>query len=207
MDNAAGDVHSFAICQSASNFAPGSASNVDPTGCVVFRRASSGAVLEAPAVVAGLCDVAVVREPVEERCGHLRVGEHAGPFGEAEVRGDDDRGPLVKPADQMEQQLPARLGEGQVAEFVHDNEVDADEAVGDAPLAPELDLRFQPIDQIDDVEEACLTTAPDAAPRDTGRDMALAGAGYADQHDIPLRVEERAGAEALDQFAVDRGAV
>src|SRR5271157_5920244 len=34
----------------------------------------SGAVLEAPALVAGLDDVAVMREAIEQRGGHLRVG-------------------------------------------------------------------------------------------------------------------------------------
>jgi hypothetical protein len=35
----------------------------------------------------------------------------------------------------VEQQLPAGLCEGQVAEFVEDDEVDAGEAVGDAARA------------------------------------------------------------------------
>ena len=49
----------------------------------------SGAVLEAPALVAGLNDVAVVSEPVEERGGHLGVAEDAWPFPEREVGRDD----------------------------------------------------------------------------------------------------------------------
>ena len=36
----------------------------------------SGAILEAPAFVAGLDDVAVMRQAVEKRCGHLGVAEH-----------------------------------------------------------------------------------------------------------------------------------
>ncbi len=41
-------------------------------------RAASGAVLEAPALVAGLDDLAVMCEPVEQRRGHLGVaGKHA----------------------------------------------------------------------------------------------------------------------------------
>jgi hypothetical protein len=38
------------------------------------------AAVEAPAIVAGLDDVAVVGEPVEERIGHLGVAEDGGPF-------------------------------------------------------------------------------------------------------------------------------
>ncbi len=70
----------------------------------------SGAVFEAPALVAGLDDVAMVGEPVEERCGHLGVAEDAWPLTEGQVGGDDDGGLLVKPADEVEQELPAGLG-------------------------------------------------------------------------------------------------
>src|SRR5262249_61495394 len=82
----------------------------------------SGAVLEAPGVVAGLDDIAVVSEAVEERGGHLGVAEDAGPFAEREVGGDDDRGTLVELGDQVEQKLAAGLGEGQVCEIVEDDE-------------------------------------------------------------------------------------
>ena len=41
-----------------------------------------------------------------------------GPFGEGEIGRHDQRGPLVEPADQMEEELPTRLGERQVAELV-----------------------------------------------------------------------------------------
>ena len=92
------------------------------------------AVLEAPAVVAGLDDVAVMGEAVEQRGGHLGVAEDARPFAEGQVGGDDDRGPLVEPADQVEQQLAAGLGERQIAEFVEDDEVHAGQMIGDAAL-------------------------------------------------------------------------
>ena len=66
----------------------------------------------------------MVGEPVEERGGHLRIAEHRGPFAEGEVGGDDDRGLLVKAADQVEQELTAGLGERQVAELVQSDEVE-----------------------------------------------------------------------------------
>ncbi len=37
-------------------------------------------------------------QPVEQSGGHLGVAEHAWPFAEGEVCGDDDRGLLIKPA-------------------------------------------------------------------------------------------------------------
>ena len=68
-------------------------------------------------------------ETVEQRGGHLGVAEDGGPFAEGEVGGDDDRSALVEPAHEVEEQLPAGLSEGQVAEFVEDDEVAADELV------------------------------------------------------------------------------
>ena len=51
---------------------------------------------------------------------HLWVAEDGRPFAEGEVGGDDDRDALVEPAHEVEEQLPAGLGEGQVSEFVED---------------------------------------------------------------------------------------
>ena len=44
------------------------------------REPRSAAVLEAPALVAGLDDDAVMREPVQERRRHLGIEEHVRPF-------------------------------------------------------------------------------------------------------------------------------
>ena len=54
-----------------------------------------GAVQESVTLVARLHDVAVMREPVQQRGSHLRVAEHAGPLGEREVRRDQHAGALV----------------------------------------------------------------------------------------------------------------
>src|SRR6187402_3269324 len=115
----------------------------------------SGAVLEAPALVAGLDDVAVVREAVEERGGHLGIaGEDARPLSEGEVGGHEDRGLLIKAADAVEQELPARLREGEIAELVEHDEVHAREVVGDAALASGAAFSLETVHQVDDVEEA-----------------------------------------------------
>jgi len=69
-------------------------------------------------------------EPVEESSRHLGIAEDGRPFTKGEVRGDDDRCPLVESADQVEEKLTASLGEREVAQFVHDDEV---EPAGDVP--------------------------------------------------------------------------
>src|SRR5262249_34941486 len=113
-----------------------SGSRLDPIGVNAWRRSARLALaagLEAPAVVAGLDDVAVVREAVEQRRGHLGIAEHLRPLGEGEVGGDDDRSALVEPADQMKEELAACEREGQVAELVEDHEVDPRQRIGGAP--------------------------------------------------------------------------
>jgi hypothetical protein len=62
-------------------------------------------------------------EPVEERGCHLGVAEDGRPLAEGEIGRDNDRGALVELADQVEEELTAGLGEGQIAEFVEDGEV------------------------------------------------------------------------------------
>ncbi len=81
----------------------------------------------------------------------------------------------------MEEQLAAGLGEGQVAELVEDDEVEAGEVIGDAALAAGTCLGFELVDEVDDVEEATAGAAADAGARDGNRGMRLARAGAADQ--------------------------
>ena len=71
-----------------------------------------GAVFEAPAFVAGFDDVAVMREAIQQGRGHFGISENARPFAKGEIGGDDERGAFVEPADEVEEQLAAGLGEG-----------------------------------------------------------------------------------------------
>ena len=116
-----------------------------PPGQAAGRKgrfsAGADAVLEAPALISGLDDFAMMGEPVEKRGGHLGVAEDARPFAEGEICGDDDRSALVELADQMEEQLAAGLSEGQIAEFVENDEVEAREIFGDDGLDDPLGLR------------------------------------------------------------------
>ncbi len=63
-------------------------------------------------------------------------------------------GLLVEPADQVEQELAAGLGERQVAQLVEDDEFHPGEIIGHPALAAGTTLGLEIVDQIDDVEEA-----------------------------------------------------
>ena len=62
-------------------------------------------------------------EAIEQRGRHLGVAEHGCPLAEAEIGRDDDAGPLVELAQQMEEQRPAGGAERQVAKLVEDDEI------------------------------------------------------------------------------------
>ncbi len=77
----------------------------------------------------------------------------------------------------MEEELSAGLGEGQVAEFVEDDEVASDELVCGAALAPGTEFGLEVVDQVDDVVAAATGALADAGARDGDGEMGLAGAG------------------------------
>jgi hypothetical protein len=98
----------------------------------------------------------------------------------------DHRGGFIEAGDQVEEQLPARLGEEQVAAFVEHKAVEAGEVAGDASLASLSGLCLQPIDQIDSVEEAAARPAADAGSGDRDGEMGLAGSGGPDKDGVAV---------------------
>jgi hypothetical protein len=111
------------------------------------------AAFESPAVISGFDDIAVMSEAIEQRGDHLGVAEYARPFTEGETGGDDDRGALIKAADEVEQELAAGLGERQIAEFIEDDEVHAGQMICESPLPAAAGLGLEWVDEIDDVVE------------------------------------------------------
>jgi hypothetical protein len=75
----------------------------------------------------------------------------------------------------VEQELSAGLGERQVAEFVEDKEVEPGQMLGQSALASIAGLGLEPVDQIDDGEEAAAAAIADAGPGDGDGKMGLSG--------------------------------
>ena len=97
-------------------------------------------------------------ETVEHGCGPFGVAEDLRPVSERQVGGDEQRRVLVKLADQMEQQLAAGLAERQVAEFVDDDDVVAQQRLSQPSATTGRFLLLELIDQIDQVEEPSAST-------------------------------------------------
>jgi hypothetical protein len=104
----------------------------------------------------------------------------------------------------VEQQLAAGLGEGEIAEFVEDDEVETGHEVGEPSLSASPSFGLEAVHQVDGVEEATARAGPDAASRDGDRQMRLAGSGAADQDDVALLGNEGPAGEVTDQSLVDR---
>ena len=59
----------------------------------------------------------------------------------------------------MEEKLSTRLGEGQIAKLVENDKIEPCQMIGDATLTASAGLGLQPIDQINDIEEAAAAGA------------------------------------------------
>src|ERR1700689_3203203 len=187
---------------------PMALAGMDPLRSVTSRKpGSGGAVFEPPAVVAGLDDVAMMGQTVEQCGRHLGVAKNTRPFAECEIGCHDHRCLLIEPADQVEQQLSASLCERQIAELVEDDEILAAQIVGQASRPSGSALGLKSVDQINDIEESASGTTTNAGASNCDGEMTLPGTGPADQHNVALMRQEVAADQVAHQGLVDRRAV
>ena len=83
-----------------------------------FASLALEAVTEAPARGAGVDDVRLVGDAVNDGFREPGVREHPGPFAERQVRGHDQRSVFVALADHLEDELRGAVGQGQIAKLV-----------------------------------------------------------------------------------------
>ena len=106
----------------------------------------------------------------------------------------------------MEQQLAAGLGKRKITKLIENDEVKAREIIGKPSLSAGTALGFEPIDEIDGVEETGARSGANTASRYGDRQMGFARSGSADQDDIALLGDEPAAGEIANQVLVDRRA-
>ena len=93
--------------------------------------------------------------------------------------------------------MPAGLREGQIAEFVEDDEIHARQMIGEPSLPTVAGFGLEPVDEIDHVVKPAADAGADAASGD-GK-MGFAGAGPADQHGMALLGDEAAAGEVVHE--------
>lgn len=161
-----------------------------------FSALTLRAAFEAPEFVSGLDDLAMMGEPIEQRGGHLGIAEDGGPFAECQVGGGDDAGALIELGYEVEEQLPASLGKGEIAEFVEHNEVEPGQVIGDAALPAGAGL----------IEEAPACAVADEGAGNGDGQKGIARVGAADQDDNALIGSAGFPGKITDQALVDRRA-
>ena len=81
-----------------------------------------GVLTHAIAGALDLNDDGVMEQPVEERGSDDGIAEDFAPFGKAAVGGEDHRAFFIAGVDELEEQVAAAGGDGQVADFVDDEQ-------------------------------------------------------------------------------------
>ena len=94
-----------------------------------------------------------------------RRPENLRPIGEGQIRGDQQGRVFVEFANQVEQQLAARLAERQVAQLIDDDEIVTQQLLGQAATATGRLLLLELVDQINEIEEASARTGADDRAR------------------------------------------
>ncbi len=104
----------------------------------------------------------------------------------------------------MEEQRPAGRAEGKISQFVQDQQIEANQRLGDlACLAFGL-LLFESIDQFDGREEADLSAMVlDGLDSKSGRDMRFASARATDKDNVLRPIHELASVQLAHGGLVD----
>ena len=129
--------------------------------CLWNRVLAADGAAEAVGLGAGLEDVRLVRDTIEQRLAQPGVREHLSPFGEREIRRDHERDGLASLRDHLEQQLGTDVGERDVTKLVDAQQLEAGIASDDAgqlvllSRVAEEDDRLRLVDVVT-LRELCL---------------------------------------------------
>lgn len=148
--------------------------------------------------------MAVVAEAVKDGAGEGGVVvEGGGPLGGDFIGGQDDGGTFVAGADDLEEEVAAMLVEGEVAQFVEDEEVGVGvltqsswQTVGDHG-------GLQAIDDVDGVGEEDIFSGKGGGVADGGGEVGFSESGVAEEQEVFFALEEPEGEEAFDGLAWD----
>src|SRR5215212_7434149 len=147
----------------------------------------------------------MVQEAVEQRSRDDGIAKDLAPFGKAAIGGEDQGSLLVAGVDQLEEEVAATGHDRQVADLVDDQQ---GKAAVEADLLAQAALPLGPGERADKIGQ-CREV--DRASRLHGLDperqaqVALAGAGWAEEvHDFAA-VDELKFGKCQDAVAIERG--
>ena len=109
------------------------------------RRQPGLAVSESPGLIAGLDDMTMMGQTVEQGGGHLGIAKDVTSLGEGQIGRDAHAGALVELREQMEEQGAACLTERQIAQFIENHQIDIHQPIGHLPRFARSLLRNRPV--------------------------------------------------------------
>lgn len=144
----------------------------------------------------------MVDDAVDNRGGEFVAGEDSAPFAEFEVGGEDDAAAFVGTGDDLVEQARAVDVEGNVAEFIEDNQVGAAQVLEDLVEAAGAFGLAQLQDEFGGLAEAHGPAFLDGLDAQGGGQMGLAAAGPAVEDEVLGPVDEFQASELSDVVAV-----
>jgi len=97
------------------------------------------------------------------------------------------------------------LCEGQIAEFIQDQEVEAGYQIGRPALTFCAGFSIELVHQIDHIEEPATPPFSDAGAGNADGEVGFAGSGSADQNQVALMIKEVTSCKIADQGLIDVG--
>ena len=143
-------------------------------------------VLHAVGLAVGDDDGGVVQEPVQDADGGGLLGKEAAPFFERPVRADGQGSAFVGAGDEPEQQLCSGVVERGEAQFVEDDQVDAQQGFDDLADGVVGQAAVEGFDEVGGGEVADLVPGVDGGDPQPDQGVRLAGPGRSDDRQILL---------------------
>ena len=125
-----------------------------------------------------------MEEPVQQADGGGVLGQEPAPGLEGPVAGDAEGSAFVGGRDHAEQQLRAGVVQRREADFVDEDQVVAEQGVDHFPDAVVGQAAVEGVGQVGGGEVADLVAGADGGDAQGDQDVALAGAGRADQAQV-----------------------
>ena len=148
--------------------------------------------------------MAVMAQPVENGAGQGRVViEGGGPLGWHFVGGEDNGGALVAGADDLEQEVAALLIQGEISEFVEDEQLWVCVLAQGGRQAVSGKGALQPVDHVDGVCEEDVFSGKGGGVSDGGGQVSFSQAGVAEEQEVFLAFQEPESQEAFDGLTGD----
>ena len=143
-------------------------------------------VFHAVGLAVGDDDGGVVQEAVEDADGGGLLGQESAPLFEGPVRADGQGSAFVGAGDEPEQQLSAGVIERGEAEFVEDDQIDAEQGFDDLADGVVGQAAVEGFDEVGGGEVTDLVPGVDRGDTEADQGVRLAGPGGSDNRQILL---------------------